>query len=47
MVVFNGQWTVENNYLTPTLKLKRVIIEKENQINYSKWFHSKEAIIYT
>ena len=46
VVVINKQWTVENKYLTPTLKLKRVLIEQENQVNYSKWFHSKETVIY-
>ncbi len=46
VVVINKQWTIENNYLTPTLKLKRVLIENEYQNKYSKWFNAEETIIY-
>jgi len=46
VIVINKQWTIENNYLTPTLKLKRVLIENEYQNKYSKWFKAEETIIY-
>lgn len=45
VIVFNEQWTIENNFLTPTLKLKRVLIEKVHEANYSNWFNKKETII--
>ena len=45
-IVFKSQWTVENNYLTPTLKLKRNHIEFDNQDHYSKWYYDKEVVIF-
>ena len=46
VVVINKQWTLENNYLTPTLKLKRTLIEKELQPYYKKWYENNESVIF-
>lgn len=46
VVLLKTNWTIENDYLTPTLKLKRSQIEKEHQQNYKKWFQDKESVIY-
>jgi long-chain acyl-CoA synthetase len=46
VVIIKQNWTVENNYLTPTLKLKRNLIEKEHQHYYKKWFQDKNHVIY-
>ncbi len=46
LVVFKNQWTIENNFLTPTLKLKRNLIELENQDNYLNWYNNKETVLY-
>jgi long-chain acyl-CoA synthetase len=46
VVIIKQNWTVENNYLTPTLKLKRNLIEKEHQHYYKKWFQDKNHILY-
>ena len=46
IVVFKNQWTIENNFLTPTLKLKRNLIEQKNQSNYLSWYNEKEIVIF-
>ncbi|MDC0858337.1 AMP-binding protein, partial [Flavobacteriaceae bacterium] len=46
IVVFRNQWTIENNFLTPTLKLKRNLIEQKNQISYLSWYNDKEVVIF-
>jgi len=46
VVIIKQNWTVENNYLTLTLKLKRNLIEKEHQHYYKKWFQDKNHVIY-
>ena len=46
IVVFKNQWTIENNFLTPTLKLKRNLIEQKNQISYLSWYNDKEVVIF-
>lgn len=46
VIVFKNHWTIENNFLTPTLKLKRNLIELDNQDNYLTWYHDKEMVIF-
>jgi len=46
IVVFRNQWTIENNFLTPTLKLKRNLIEQKNQSSYLSWYNEKEIVIF-
>ena len=45
-VVFKTHWTIENNFLTPTLKLKRNLIELDNHDNYLTWYNNKEMVIF-
>ena len=45
-VVFKTHWTIENNFLTPTLKLKRNLIELDNERNYLTWYHDEKSIIF-
>jgi long-subunit acyl-CoA synthetase (AMP-forming) len=47
VVVLSEEWTIENNCLTPTLKIKRPNVEKRYQANSEKWFNHKETIIFT
>jgi long-subunit acyl-CoA synthetase (AMP-forming) len=47
VVVLSEDWTIENNCLTPTLKIKRPNVEKRYQANSEKWFNHKETIIFT
>ncbi len=46
MVVMRHDWTVENNQLTPTLKVKRNEVEKIHLPNYPKWFHQEGLVIW-
>jgi len=45
IVLINKDWSVENGFLTPTLKLKRNVIEKELKPYYIKWFSCKEKVV--
>ncbi len=45
VVIIKQGWTVENGFLTPTLKLKRNKIEKDLKQHYIKWFSCKERIV--
>jgi len=46
LVVVKEPWSVENNMLTPTLKIKRNMIEKHYQGQLEKWFESPEEILF-
>ena len=45
LVIINEKWTVENKLLTPTMKIKRNLIEKKYLMNYEKWYN-KEKIFF-
>lgn len=46
MVVLQEPWTVENDKLTPTLKIKRDPIEQQYSAQYTTWYAKKEPIIW-
>ncbi|HMZ88451.1 MAG TPA: AMP-binding protein, partial [Chitinophagales bacterium] len=46
VVVLNEEWTIANNLLTPSLKVKRNEVEKKFQDNYEKWFEMKDIAIW-
>jgi long-chain acyl-CoA synthetase len=39
-------WTVDNNMLTPTMKTKRNMIEKNYEPMMTPWYEGKEVIIW-
>lgn len=45
IVLLKDSWTVENNKLTPTMKIKRNIIEKEFENRYEMWYEHADEII--
>ena len=45
-VIMKEEWTVDNNLLTPTLKVKRNILEGKHQNNYQTWYSKDAAIIW-
>ena len=46
IVVMKEPWTVENNKLTPTMKIKRNVIEKEFESKFEEWYEAKETIVF-
>lgn len=45
-VIVAEEWTVDNNLLTPTLKVKRNILEKQKECNYGKWYSENGNVIW-
>ena len=46
IVVMKDEWTVENELLTPTMKIKRNALEKKYNTNYEKWYQESSKIIW-
>lgn len=46
IVIIKGTWTVDNNMLTPTMKTKRNVIEKNYASMMEPWYENKESIIW-
>lgn len=46
LVICDEAWTVENNLMTPTLKLKRAVIDEKFQHNFESWSSSPETIVF-
>ena len=46
LVVLKGDWTLENNLLTPTLKIKRNELEKKYAANYEIWQGQKGVVVF-
>lgn len=45
IVIVDQEWTMENNLLTPSMKIKRKEVENTYQDNYQKWYDSKDRIV--
>jgi long-subunit acyl-CoA synthetase (AMP-forming) len=46
VVIVKEDWNIENECLTPTMKIKRPSIEKKYQANFERWYERPETIIY-
>jgi long-subunit acyl-CoA synthetase (AMP-forming) len=46
LIVMKEPWTVENACLTPTLKIRRMQIEKNVEDRIESWYHAKQTIIF-
>ncbi|MCF7567819.1 AMP-binding protein [Sabulilitoribacter arenilitoris] len=46
VVVMKEDWTVDNNLVTPSLKVKRSSIEKIHQPFYKEWFAMDDKVIF-
>ena len=46
IVILKDSWSIENNILTPTMKIKRNVVEEKYKEFYENWFNSKNQIIF-
>ena len=46
-IVLNTHWTVENGFLTPTMKIKRNVVEAQHKTNYLSWFEEDQDVLFT
>ncbi|MDX2303300.1 MAG: AMP-binding protein [Microscillaceae bacterium] len=46
VIITKDAWTIENNMLTPTLKVKRNVLEDVYGERLNTWFEQKESIIW-
>jgi long-chain acyl-CoA synthetase len=46
MVVVKDSWTIENGYLTPTMKIKRNVVEDTYKGKIDEWYNSREKLIW-
>lgn len=46
VIIVSDEWTIENSFLTPTLKLKRNVVENtyENQVN--EWYAKRKKVVW-
>ncbi|MCI5056792.1 MAG: AMP-binding protein [Flavobacteriales bacterium] len=46
VVLLNDEWTVENEILTPTMKIKRKKVDEKYGALYDKWWETSEKIVW-
>jgi len=46
LVVVKDEWTIENDLLTPTMKLKRSVVETHYEPHIERWVSTKSKIIW-
>ncbi|MGC6470480.1 MAG: AMP-binding protein [Flavobacteriales bacterium] len=46
IIVLKEEWTIENNLLTPSMKIKRNEVEKLHKSNYESWYSEKDEVIW-
>jgi long-subunit acyl-CoA synthetase (AMP-forming) len=46
LVVVSEEWQIENGFLTPTMKLKRNVVEEHYGALVEKWYAHKSAVVW-
>lgn len=45
-IVLDEDWTVENGFLTPTMKIKRKVVENRHKDHYTTWYEASETVVW-
>jgi long-chain acyl-CoA synthetase len=46
VVIVREQWTIEGGFITPTLKLKRNVVEKHYEAYFEAWVKSRQPVVW-
>jgi long-chain acyl-CoA synthetase len=46
VAVVSEQWTVESGFVTPTLKLKRNVVERHYAPHFEKWAKARQSVVW-
>ena len=46
ITVVSDEWSIENSFLTPTMKLKRNVVEDAYQETVDKWYAQRQPVIW-
>lgn len=46
MAVVKDEWSIENQFLTPTMKLKRNVVEDAYKGDADRWYDAKQTVIW-
>jgi len=46
LAVVNEGWTIENGFLTPTMKMKRDVIEQAYKENLDEWYGTRLSVVW-
>ncbi len=46
LAVVSDEWTIENNFLTPTMKMKRNVIEDAYKGKLEEWYGARQPILW-
>ena len=46
IILLDNEWTVESGLVTPTLKIKRSVVDKTYSANYLNWHNDNDTIIW-
>ena len=46
LVLVRDEWTIENNFLTPTMKLKRNVVEEAYRNKMDDWYSRRQHVIW-
>ena len=45
-IVMKDSWTVENGFMTPSLKIKRIEVEKAHAQKYMRWYKHDDIVLW-
>jgi len=46
ITVMSDEWSIENSFLTPTMKLKRNVVEDAYQEQVDNWYAQRQPVIW-